>query len=55
MYTVDGGKNWHKMIEYNGATHKVWIISSSSEVTDELYLSIDDLRNADRVVYKIAS
>jgi photosystem II stability/assembly factor-like uncharacterized protein len=54
MYTTDGGRIWHKVIEYDRATHKVWIISSSSDVTDELYLSIENLRNADRVVYKIA-
>ncbi|MCC6454648.1 MAG: exo-alpha-sialidase [Caldilineaceae bacterium] len=54
MYTTDGGETWHKVIEYDRATHKVWIISSSNEVTDELYLSIENLKNADRVVYKIA-
>lgn len=54
MYTVNGGKSWQKVIEYHRATHKVWLISSSNEITDELYFSIEDLRNSDRVVYKIA-
>ena len=54
MYTVNGGRNWSKIIEYNGTTHKVSLLSSSNETTDELYLSIEDSRNGDRVVYKIA-
>ncbi|MGH9879292.1 MAG: exo-alpha-sialidase, partial [Nitrososphaerales archaeon] len=53
MYTVNGGKSWTKIIEYNGATHKVSLISSSNESTDELYFSIEDSRNGDRVVYKL--
>jgi photosystem II stability/assembly factor-like uncharacterized protein len=54
MYSADGGKNWHKVLEYNRATHKVWLLNASNEVTNELYLSIDDLRNSARVVYKLA-
>jgi hypothetical protein len=54
MYTADGGESWNKVIEYNRATHKVWLISSSNEVTTELYFSIEDLRTSARVVYKIA-
>jgi hypothetical protein len=53
MYTGDGGKSWNKVIEYNRATHKVWLISSSNEIAGELYFSIENLRNSDRVVYKI--
>lgn len=53
MYTVDGGKSWNKVIEYSRATHKVWLISSSKEISDELYFSIENLKNSDRVVYKI--
>lgn len=53
MYTVDGGVSWNKVIEYNGATHKVWLISSARETTDELYFSIENLKNNDRVIYKI--
>jgi hypothetical protein len=53
MYTTDGGSSWHKLIEYNRARHKVWIISSARDGGDDLYLSIEDLSNAERVVYKI--
>ncbi len=54
MYTVDGGRSWNKVIEYNRATHKVWLISSSNEIAEELYFSIENSKNSDRVVYKIA-
>lgn len=54
MYTVNGGKSWSKIIDYNGATHKVSLISSSNEPADELYFSIEDSRNKDRVVYTIS-
>jgi hypothetical protein len=53
MYTVNGGRSWNKVIEYNRATHKVWLISSSSEIADELYFSIEDLKNNGRAVYKV--
>lgn len=53
MYTVNGGRSWNRVIEYNRATHKVWLISSSNETADELYLSIENLKNSDRVVYKV--
>lgn len=53
MYTVDGGESWNKVIEYSGVTHKVWLIGSSNEIADELYFSIENLKNNDRVVYKI--
>ncbi|MFN8454766.1 MAG: exo-alpha-sialidase [Anaerolineae bacterium] len=54
MYSADGGKSWIKVIEYNGATHKVWLISSANEIAAQLYFSIENLKNGDRVVYKIA-
>jgi len=54
MYTGDGGRSWNKVIEYNGATHKVWLLSSSNEIADELYFSIENSKDSDRVVYKIA-
>jgi hypothetical protein len=54
MYTVNGGRSWDRVIEYNRNTHKVWLISSSNGIADELYLSIEDLKNNDRVVNKIA-
>jgi len=54
MYTVNGGKSWNKVVEYSRAIYTVWIISSSNESTDELYFSIEESRNGDRVVYKIS-
>jgi Tol biopolymer transport system component len=54
MYSVDGGRSWTKVIEYSRATHKVWLIGSSNEIADELYLSIENLRNSNRVVYRVA-
>ncbi|NUQ64906.1 MAG: exo-alpha-sialidase [Pirellulales bacterium] len=53
MVTVDGGNHWRKVIEYHRATHKVWLISSSTGIPDRLYLSVEDLRNGDRAVYEI--
>ena len=54
MYTDDGGKSWNKVIEYNRATHKVWLLSSSNETSDVLYISIEDSIDKNRVVYRIA-
>lgn len=54
MYTADNGKSWNKIFEYNRSTHTVWLINSSTEISDEIYFSVEDLRNKDRVVYKIA-
>jgi hypothetical protein len=53
MYSADGGESWNKVFEYRRATHKVWLVSSSSEAANELYFSIEDLKNNKRVVYKI--
>lgn len=53
MYTTDDGKSWNKAIEYSRSTHKVWLISSSNEIADELYFSVEDKINNDRIVYKI--
>jgi hypothetical protein len=53
MVTTNGGESWNKVIEYNSSTHKVWLVSASSEPADELYFSLEDLKNGDRVVYKI--
>jgi hypothetical protein len=54
MYTVDNGKSWNKVFEYNRSTHTVWLINSSTQISDELYFSVEDLRSKDRVVYRIA-
>jgi len=54
MYSKDGGESWNRVIEYSQATHHVSLRSSSNEVVDELYFSIENLDNTNRVVYKIA-
>lgn len=54
MYTANNGKTWNKVFDYNRSTHTVWLINSSTEISDELYFSVEDIRNKDRVVYRIA-
>lgn len=54
MYTADAGRSWRRLIEYSRSTHKVWLLTASTEGAAELHLSIEDLRNGDRVVYRIA-
>ena len=54
MCSMDGGKSWFKVIEYNKAIHHVGLISSSNETADVLYFSIENLINKDRFVYKIS-
>ena len=53
MYSADCGKSWTKVIEYSRTSHTVWLISSSTETTDDLYFSIENLQNNDRIIYKI--
>ncbi len=54
MYTADGGESWNRVVEYNRATHKVWLLSSSIGGTDVLYFSIEDSNSNDRVVYTVS-
>lgn len=54
MYTANGGESWHKVLEYNRATHKVWLLSSSNDRADVLFFSIEDSKNNDRVVYQVS-
>ena len=54
MYTDDDGESWNKFIEYNRATHKAWILSSSNEASDVIYISVENTKDKNRVVYKIA-
>ncbi len=53
MYTKDGGQTWNKVIEYSRATHKVWLISTAKDIANEIYLSIEDTRLNERVVYRV--
>jgi hypothetical protein len=54
MVSSDGGNTWIRVFEYSRTTHTVWLVSSSSEVQEELYFSIEDLQNSTRSVYKIS-
>jgi len=54
MYTADHGESWNKVLEYNRSTHTVWLVSSSNEIADTLYFSVEDSKNNTRVVYKLA-
>ena len=53
MYSTDGGESWEKVIEYNRAAHKVWLLSASNEISDTLYFSIENTISKKRVVYKV--
>jgi len=53
MYSDDGGDSWDKVIEYDKATHKIWLINSSNHIADVLYFSIEDLETGDRMVYEV--
>ena len=53
MYSADDGKSWHKVFEYNRSTHTVWLVSSSNEIAEALYFSVEDSKNNTRVVYKL--
>lgn len=53
MYSADHGKSWHKIFEYNRSTHTVWLVSSSNEIAEALYFSVEDSKNSTRAVYKL--
>ena len=57
MFSRDGGKRWNKVIEYDRSTHTVWLLNASNNLTNEdsklLYISIENTRSKDRVVYQI--
>jgi hypothetical protein len=53
MYTADAGRSWRRLLQYSRSTHKVWLLSASTEGAAAVYVSVEDLRNADRVVYRI--
>ncbi len=53
MYSADDGESWNKVLEYGGSTHLVKLISSSVKSTDNLYFSIKDIKNDERVIFKV--
>lgn len=55
MYTADGGESWTRVIEYDRATHKVWLVNATNGSADALFFSIEDNRSGDRATYKVVS
>ena len=54
MYSANGGADWRKVIEYKRAVHNVSLVSTSTEVTDQLFFSVENLKTGGRTVYGIA-
>ena len=54
MYSKDDGQTWNKVFEYKANNYTVWLLNSSREISDDLYFSIEDHKNKNRIVYKIA-
>lgn len=55
MYSMNGGQNWIRVIEYDKAKHHIGLLNSSNELSDDLYFSIEDLKNNNRVVYRVTN
>lgn len=53
MCSRDAGETWNRVIEYNGKTHSVSLISASQAARDEVYCTIKDRRTDDRLVFRI--
>jgi hypothetical protein len=53
MFSRDNGSSWNKVVEYSRATHVVWLISTSSDVAGELYISIENIKSKHRAVFEI--
>ena len=47
------GDTWNKVLEYDSAAYKVWLLNSSVQMPGKLYLSVEDVRNRARVGYGI--
>lgn len=54
MYSKDDGKSWNKVLEYLGPDVSVWLISSSAETLNEVYIAIKNSRDGSSAVYKIS-
>jgi hypothetical protein len=53
MYSQDNGATWNRVFEYRRSEYTVWLISTSSTVSDQLYVLVSDMKNGTRAVYKI--
>lgn len=54
MNTFDDGRSWNKLLEYRRSAHTVWLISSSADISSEVYFSIEDAKNGSRAVYRVS-
>jgi hypothetical protein len=54
MCSPDGGKQWWKVLEYNWSTHRVSLVSSSTSVARDLYVSVQNVKQGDVTVYRIS-
>jgi hypothetical protein len=54
MVSTDDGRTWNRVFDYSRSAHTVWLISSSSQLSDELYVLVADQKNNTRVVYRIS-
>lgn len=53
MLSKDGGQTWHKIVAYNRAHHKVWLISAAAGAASSLYFSLENVKSAEQVVYRV--
>jgi photosystem II stability/assembly factor-like uncharacterized protein len=53
MVSADQGRTWNKVFEYSRSAHTVWLISTSREVTEEVYVLVADNKTNTRSVYRI--
>ena len=53
MFTRDAGRSWNRVVEYDRNNHIVWLISSSTHVSDSFYLAIENIVTKHRRVFKV--
>ncbi len=54
MVSADGGATWNRVFEYSRSAHTVWLISASSQPSNEIYVMAADQKNNTRSVYRIS-
>lgn len=54
MVSSDGGASWDRVIEYDRAAHKVWLLNASRGVCDTLYFSVEERQSGARVVFTVS-
>jgi hypothetical protein len=53
MVSLDSGRSWEKVFEYNRSTHTLWLVSASARPSRTIYISVESADNHERVVYRI--